>query len=210
MAADPDLIALFARSWAITRGVAPPVPRLGGHYIQVGQPDQKARYVFADLDKAVLVPLAQSIEEHWVYLKICAAPERVRPLLPPQWVIREPATYIMTTILRSAPTILPEDYALEFEPDGSAIHARIIHAGVPVARGRIVWEDDTVLFDRISTDDAHRRKGLGRAVMQGLSAMAFDRGHSKGLLAATEMGRSLYASLGWIVHAPYTSAVIPC
>jgi len=209
MAADPDLIALFARCWAVSRDLPPPLPRLGGHYVEVGQPDQKARYVFAHLDEAVLVSLVESIREPFVHLKVCVAPERVRPLLSSQWVIREPPTYIMTSALRSAPSALPAGYALELERDRSAIRACIIHDGLAVARARIVWEGDTTLFDQVSTDDAHRRRGLGRALMRGLTKAALDQGRTKGLLAATEMGRALYESIGWAVHAPYTSAVIP-
>jgi hypothetical protein len=42
-----------------------------------------------------------------------------------------------------------------------------------------------------------------------LAREAFEQGAPKGLLSATEMGRWLYETIGWIVHAPYTSAVIP-
>jgi GNAT superfamily N-acetyltransferase len=78
-----------------------------------------------------------------------------------------------------------------------------------VARGRIALLDQTALFDQIAADESHRRKGLGRAVMQALAGAALARGASQGLLSATDMGRSLYEAIGWSVHSPYTSAVIP-
>lgn len=209
MAADPDLIALFVRGWAMTRDVAPPVATMGGYFVHVGQPDQKARYVFAALDADVLGGLARSIDEPLVYLKVCEAPEAVRAVLPASWIIREPPTFMMTAPLEAAAPALPEDYRLEIETDGALSSAAIVFRDGIVARARIALLGDTVLFDQVSTDDAHRRRGLGRALMQGLTNTALERRASNGLLCATEIGRLLYEGLGWTVHAPYTSAVIP-
>jgi len=209
MAADPDLIALFVRGWAMTRNVAPPVATLGGYHIHVGQPDQKARYVFAALDRDALAALARSIDEPLIYLKVCEAPEAVRAVLPAQWIIREPPTFMMTARLDAAAPVLPDGYHFDVETDGALSSATITFRENVVARARTALLGDTVLFDQVSTDEAHRRKGLGRALMQGLANKALERDAPKGLLCATEMGRFLYQSLGWTVHAPYTSAVIP-
>lgn len=209
MAADPDLIALFVRGWAMTRGVAPPIPMLGGHYLEVAQPDQNARYVFPALDAAVLSKLARSIREPCVFLKVCEAPETIRPLLPPDWIVREPPSWMMTAPLRDRPADLPANCGLTLATDGAIMQARIEIDGMPVARGRIALLGEAALFDQISTDEPHRRRGLGRALMQGLTDAALERGASNGLLCATEIGRALYENVGWTVHSPYTSAVIP-
>jgi GNAT superfamily N-acetyltransferase len=208
MAADPDLIALFVRGWAMTRGVAPPVAIPGGYHIHVGQPDQVARYVFPAFDPAALSALAAAIREPFVYLKVCEEPEKVRAVLPAPWIIREPPTFMMTAALTLSSPALAAGYRLTIEDDGPVFRAQIETEGATVARGRIALLGDTVLFDQITTDEAHRRKGLGRALMQGLTNTALERGTPNGLLSATEMGRWLYESLGWTVHAPYTSAVI--
>jgi len=209
MAADPDLIALFARGWALTRGVAPPVSVSGGHYIHVDQPDQKARYIFPSLDPETLVALAARIDEPFVYLKVCAAPDAVRSALPDRWIIREPPTFMMTAPLRQTVLALPSPYKLEVAANGEMWRAAILYGEQEVARGRIVLLDGTALFDQVGTDEAHRRKGLGRIVMQALANTALEGGVANGLLSATEMGRCLYETIGWSVHAPYTSAVIP-
>jgi GNAT superfamily N-acetyltransferase len=209
MAADPDLVALFARGWAMTRDVEPPLPRHGGHYIRVDQADQKARYIFAELEPTVIGELARTIAEPWIYLKICERPEAVRAVLPRPWLIRTPPTWLMTRLLEEADFALPQGYNLRIEKDGVILRSRIEFEGESVARGRIALLERHVLFDQIGTDEAHRRKGLARALMQSLSNAALEHGASDGLLSATEMGRWLYASIGWDVHAPYTSAVIP-
>jgi GNAT superfamily N-acetyltransferase len=209
MAADPGLIALFARGWAMTRGVEPPVPRLGGHYIHVGQPDQAARYIFPALDRTVIADLGRTIRDPWVYLKVCEAPEQVRAILPPQWQLRDWPTFMMTAPLAEQATDLAAGYRLSLVEDGDLIRAAVLADGFPVAQGRIALLDDTALFDQVATDERHRREGLGRTVMQALSNAALARGAPRGLLSATDMGRSLYETIGWTVHSPYTSAVIP-
>jgi len=208
MAADPQLVRLFARGWAMTRGLQPPEPRHGGHYTFVGEPDQEARYIFAALDAAAIGTLSRSICKPWIYLKICEQPEVVRAVLPPHWAIRQPPSWIMTKALAPANAPLPEGYSLRIEDDGEILGASVHYGDEAVARGRIALLGDTALFDQISTDEPHRRKGLGRTRMQALSNAAIDRRAPKGLLSATEMGRWLYQSIGWSVHSPYTSAVI--
>jgi GNAT superfamily N-acetyltransferase len=209
MAADPELIALFARGWAMTRGVGPPVPRFGGHYIDVGQPDQAARYIFSKLDRTVLAELGRTIRHPWIYIKVCDEPETVRTALPPQWQLRDTPTFMMTTPLIESDSNVAAGYRLSLVEDGALLRAMVLADGFPVARGRTALLGETALFDQVATDEAHRRKGLGRALMQALSNGARERGASRGLLSATEMGRRLYETIGWTVHSPYTSAVIP-
>lgn len=208
MPADPDLIALFAQGWAMTRDLAPPVARLGGHYIEVRQPDQRARFVFPRLDVDILTELGRTITEPRIYLKVCESEAAVRAVLPSHWQIRQPPTYMMTSPLADLAPALPEYYTLAIERDDAIVKVTAITNGLPVARGRIALLGDTALFDQISTDEEHRRLGLGRAMMRALSNMALARGAPKGLLSATEMGRALYETIGWTVHSPYTSAVI--
>jgi hypothetical protein len=45
--------------------------------------------------------------------------------------------------------------------------------------------------------------------MSALGEAANRAGASRWLLVATPEGRALYETLGWEVHAPYTSAFIP-
>jgi GNAT superfamily N-acetyltransferase len=66
----------------------------------------------------------------------------------------------------------------------------------------------SAVFDRIETAVAHRRRGLGRAVMGALDALARERGVGERLLVATDAGRRLYLQLGWTDLAPYSTAVL--
>ncbi|MFJ4906032.1 GNAT family N-acetyltransferase [Streptomyces sp. NPDC093249] len=61
--------------------------------------------------------------------------------------------------------------------------------------------------DRIETDPAHRRRGLGSNVMLTLEAAAAQAGAGTGVLAATVDGLALYDSLGWRHRGPLTGIV---
>lgn len=45
--------------------------------------------------------------------------------------------------------------------------------------------------------------------MMKLEAIGREKGAVRGVLVATPDGRALYESLGWELHSPYTTAVIP-
>lgn len=208
LAADPHLIARWAEAWAISRGAMLPVPRDGGLYIHVDQPDQVGRYIFAHLDEAAIRPLAARIESPFLFLKVCAPADAVRPLLPPAWEIATPG-YMMTapvaTMLQPA-QIAPE-FTLSITLEDAIIFAHVHDAaGEEAARGRIVKMGDLVIFDRIRTADAHQRKGLGTAIMHALAVEADRRDIPDAMLCATPAGRALYTALGWSLHSDYTTA----
>jgi ribosomal protein S18 acetylase RimI-like enzyme len=49
----------------------------------------------------------------------------------------------------------------------------------------------SAVFDRIETDPAHRRRGLGRTLMTRLGGLAVQDGAETGTLVATPDGRAL-------------------
>jgi hypothetical protein len=71
-----------------------PEPRLGGWYVKVGLPDQRARYVFPMLDPRRLRALVGSIAQRGVFLKVCAPRQDVAPLLPESWQMGPPSFFM--------------------------------------------------------------------------------------------------------------------
>lgn len=102
-------------------------------------------------------------------------------------------------------------YRLELETIGDRLTLATILTpnGELAASGRVGLVGDVAIYDRIRVQDAHQRRGLGRALMSALGEAANRAGASRWLLVATPEGRALYETLGWTVHAPYTSAFIP-
>ena len=208
-----DVFLAWIRGWALTREVAPPVPHADGFHIAVGLPRQAARYVFPHPSPA-LAELGAAITQPWVYLKACATSEQMRALLPPHWRI-EDLHYMMTCDARPFPGdgAVPPGYTLQVDDvaarTGSA-HVRVLAPdGGLAAAGHIALDERLAIYDRIVTEPAHQRRGLGRAVMHALQALARAHGRHAGVLVATPMGRALYESLGWRLHAPWATAVVP-
>ena len=209
LAADPDLIARWADAWAISRGAAMPVARDNGLYIHVGQPEQIGRYIFAQVDAEAIRPLAASIDQPLLYLKVCAPADAVRPLLPPGWEIATPG-YMMTaplSVMLDRPAIIPTEFEMRITSEDSITFAHIHDAvGEEAARGRIVAVDGLIVFDRIRTANHYQRRGLGSAIMRALAAEARHVGVNDAMLCATPAGRELYTALGWQLHSDYTTA----
>jgi GNAT superfamily N-acetyltransferase len=207
--ADPALIARWADAWAISRGSERPVPRDGGLYIHVGSEEQVGRFIFASLDREAIRPLAARIDQPFLYLKVCAPADKVRPLLPPGWEIATPG-YMMTapvSAMLDRPPLPPEGFTLGIRRDGAVTFATIVDpAGEEAARGRIITMGDLVVFDRIRTAEAHQRRGLAAAIMRELAAEADALGIADAMLCATPPGRALYVALGWSLHSDYTTA----
>lgn len=204
---DPVLLAGWTAAWAISRGKPPPVPVNGGFYLEDGRPQQKARYVFPDVREDVVRAMTGAIREPWIYLKFCAPRAAVEPLLPNGWEIANPGFMMIAgTDVLSRSGQIPGGYAVTVVEEGGVIALSVRNgAGEPAARGRLVLQGALVAFDQIETEEAHRRRGLGSAVMQALGAEAISRGAERGILVATPAGRALYASLGWELLSDYTS-----
>jgi GNAT superfamily N-acetyltransferase len=204
--ANRDLVASWVAGWALSRDVGPPTPAFGGFRVDVGLPDQKARYVFPEASQS-LVEASLAIQEPNIFLKVCASPEQVRPLLHPAWSIR-PVGFMMTaSSIDSTGAPLPADYHFESHHVPAGYKVSIIaSSGELAANGGVYLVGATAIFDRIQTNPAHRRRGLGRAVMSELGRLAHRGGASTGTLVATPNGRALYSAIGWRLHSLYTTA----
>ena len=205
--ADPALVATWVRGWALARGTPPPEPHADGFCVEVGWPQQARRYVFPHLSGEI-ARLGAGIRQPWVYLKACAPPEAVRAVLPTPWSVAD-ATFMMTLDDLDRPTpLLPKDYRLTVEEGPAGSIVTVTAAGAVAAGGRVATVGEIAIFDRIVTEPAFQRRGLGTVVMAALGQAARDRGAKRAVLVATDDGRRLYEALGWRLHALYTSAVI--
>ncbi|MGW4350437.1 GNAT family N-acetyltransferase [Streptomyces sp. NPDC004690] len=107
--------------------------------------------------------------------------------------------WLMTTDLTEHPQHEPAaPYEREVRTEGP-VTVVSLHApsGEVAARGSIAVVGGDAIADRIETDAAHRRRGLGRAVMSALAEAAVSQGARTGLLIASQEGQRLYSTLGW-------------
>ncbi|MBO9380409.1 GNAT family N-acetyltransferase [Sphingomonas histidinilytica] len=207
---DAGLIAAWLAARSMARDLPAPVPDRGGWRVDTGLPSEARRHVFTAACPG-LVELGATVAEPRVLLKLAATYAELAALLPPRWRL-EPLAFVMTCaggFGDGSEAELPGGYQLSVERDGDRAFARIVApAGVLAASGHAAERDGVFIYDRIVTDAAHRRRGLGRALMLALQRTRRSPA-ARQVLTATADGRALYTSLGWQVHCPWSTAAIP-
>ena len=198
----------WATGWTLTRNKALPVSQPYGCKIDLGLPEHLERHVVVDDDARILRELIGSLQTPGTWLKVCAHPEKVIPLLHENWQVQQPE-FLMAVALNDTAAGAHDGYQLSLSTSGPVTDAELRDMdGQLAARGRVAHSDGIATFDQIVTEPAHQRKGLGRVIMATLGQQSIAQGASVGVLVATEQGRSLYQALGWTLVSPVTAAVI--
>lgn len=179
----------------------------GGWRVDTGGEEERRRYVFAHAGEG-FDALARSIDEPRVFVKLCADAATMRALLPPRWAV-QPSHCMMVRDGPSPAAEVPPGYRATSRTEGGVTVVEIVDAtGGRAASGQAAELDGVFVYNQIATAEAHRRRGLGRALMAALAQARRDPA-AREVLTATDLGRALYLSIGWRVYAPYTTAVIP-
>lgn len=210
---DPLIVEAWVTGWALSRRTPAPTVLPIGFRVDVGLPQQNARYVLPEFRPEVVTDLASRIHTPWTFIKVCAEPRTVAEVLPPTWTVQAPV-FMMTAALADnegsrGEQVPPKGYAVRVFDEGPIIRAQLKDAaGDLAASGQCALFGESCIFDQILTHESHRRRGLGSAIMTLLSGEAVTRGKRQGVLVATADGLALYSAMGWTVHSPVTSAVI--
>ena len=87
---------------------------------------------------------------------------------------------------------------------GPGIVAITVHDpdGQVAATGQMGVVGEVAVMDKIETHTAHRRRGLGGAIMSALAERARSMDAVRGVLMASTEGRALYTSIGWTTLCP--------
>src|SRR5690349_2649449 len=91
---DPNIVEKWLKGWSLSRDLPLPAKYGSGFRVEVGWPQQKARYVFPNFTHEI-TDLANAITEPWTFLKVCGPPDAFKDLLPTRWVMQPPA-FMMT------------------------------------------------------------------------------------------------------------------
>src|SRR3546814_936310 len=91
---------------------------------------------------------------------LCAPPETVRVLVPRRWRLDPPGTFMRRDDIQPDATPLPDGYRLEQDTTDSIDTVRVLAADDSVvATGHVVVTDHTAIYDRVVTQEEHRRLG---------------------------------------------------
>ncbi|HZF88369.1 MAG TPA: GNAT family N-acetyltransferase [Streptomyces sp.] len=204
------MVRTWVAGWAVSRRTPPPVDKPWGFYISVADnPDEVGRHVLPEADEALIRSAAASVTVPRTWMKMPAEPEEIEPWLLPGWVVAyEETGHLMATDFTATNPVEPGGYTVAVEAVGAVIHVRVLDAaGEQAAKGQMALLGHAAVVDRVLTEDAHRRRGLGQLVMRTLADRALEEGAGLGVLGATDAGRALYETLGWKKHATLAECV---
>ncbi|MGI5352823.1 GNAT family N-acetyltransferase [Streptomyces sp. CA-250714] len=209
-AADPELITNWVAGWAASRGTPAPVEQPWGVYMDIGNERLVGRHVLLRADEATVREAAAAVTVPRTWLMVFAEPDRVAAWLPHGWEVDHSETgHLMTVDLQATAPVPPDGYTRMVETRDRVTYVSVHDAATdePAASGQASVLGDNAVMDRILTEEAHRRRGLGSLVMRTLADSAVDAGATLGLLGATPQGRALYETLGWKAHSILTECV---
>ncbi|MCU1565380.1 MAG: family N-acetyltransferase [Pseudarthrobacter sp.] len=95
------------------------------------------------------------------------------------------------------PWLSDDDLSLATSERDGVHYAEVLSGDSVAAGGRVFVVGDTAVFDKIITNPAFQRRGLGSFIMRALAAQAFEHDVQTGLLLASLDGQKLYSHLGW-------------
>ncbi|MER7985149.1 GNAT family N-acetyltransferase [Streptomyces noursei] len=205
----PELVRIWAAGWVVSRQRPRAVEHPWGLYIDVGLPEQTGRHVLPDPDEDTVRAATASATDPYTWLKLPVEIETAEPWLPEGWVVdKEETGHLMATELRSTRPAAPDGYRATVEIVDGVTHVRVHDAhGEFAAQGQMAVLGPATVIDRVQTEKAHRRRGLGGFVMRTLADRAVAQGATLGVLGATDEGRALYEALGWQRRAGLAACV---
>jgi GNAT superfamily N-acetyltransferase len=95
------------------------------------------------------------------------------------------------------PWLSDDDLSLSTSTHHGVHYAEVRSGEALASSGRVFVVGDTAIFDKIITEPAFQRRGLGSFIMRALAAQAFEHDVQNGLLLASLDGQKLYSHLGW-------------
>ncbi|MFJ8828209.1 GNAT family N-acetyltransferase [Streptomyces sp. NPDC102467] len=205
-----DTVRTWVAGWAISRRTPAPVARPWGFYIEVaGNPAEVGRHVLPETDESLVRSAAASVTLPRTWMKMPAEPEEVEPWLAPGWVVAwEETGHLMAMDLAATHPVAPAGYTVSAEAIDDVVHVHVRDgAGELAAKGQAALLGQAAVVDRVVTEEAHRRRGLGGLVMRTLADQAVAQGAAVGVLGATDAGRALYETLGWKKHSTLAECI---
>lgn len=197
-----DLVRTWVAGWAVSRRTPPPVEKPWGFYIEVaGNTEEVGRHVLPEAEESLVRSAAASVSVARTWMKMPGEPEEIESWLSQGWVMEETG-HLMAVDLTATDPVAPAGYTAAVETVGAVTYARVLDAaGEQAAQGQMASLGEAVVVDRVMTEEAHRRRGLGNFVTRTLADRALETGAVLGVLGATYAGRALYETLGWKKHA---------
>ena len=197
------MVAAWVTARSIARELPLPVADRGGWRVETHSPDETRRWVFAEPSDNIAA-LGRAVSHPRQPIKLCGDRSELEGLLHPGWSVSETGFFMREN--GPQPDLrLPGGYGIDIARSVGRSRAVILCGGQIAASGYAAETDNAFIFDRIVVGEAHRRRGLGSALVAALGRTRIGQG-TPATLVATKLGQHLYAALGWETLSPYATA----
>ncbi|WP_157761277.1 hypothetical protein [Chryseobacterium camelliae] len=109
------IVEKWLRAWSLSRDLPMPEKYASGYCVNVGAPKQKVRCVFPELNNDFF-SLAKTVDESWVFLKVCAPYEEFRSLIPKDWIVQLQGYMVYcNSRMNFGNSVLPDGYSIDIQ-----------------------------------------------------------------------------------------------
>ena len=199
----------WVHGWAISRGPSMPVAIADGLRVDLRQSGNPARFVLHTFDRQRVAALGRELTLRGTEIKTLGHSAALRSALSDDWSMYDPCGLMTVEFTRGvAEARVP--YVARIVEDGATLVGVVLdREGDKVSSARLAPSGRYGVIDKVWTQPAHQRRGLGTVLMTKLANRALDSGLTTGLLSATADGRALYSALGWTVVGELAGAFRP-
>lgn len=201
----PELVMAWGRGRAVSRLTPPPTAVPGGFRADVDASSGRMRHVLHTHSPDLIGRIAAEQTAPGSQIRLAGPTAALREALPLDWIM-DAAGHLMTVPFAPRRARAPEGYRIEVATDGDLTVAVARDRSGEAASARLGRSGEFGVFDQVTTAPAHRRRGLGTALMGALSDRALDLGMTTGLLVGSDDGRALYEALGWTYRSDFPGA----
>jgi GNAT superfamily N-acetyltransferase len=200
---DHQLVDQWVATWLHVRGITATEVD-GWPLVQVGSVTRETELVCLDPGVEEFAALTRHVADDPRAMLTVAARD-VGPYLTTRRpsgvrVDRDDEALMATTFAELPVSPLDDGFTFRWDVQENRITYTVESGDRVAAEGTVGVLGGVATFDAVETTPDFQRRGLGRHVMETLTAQAVGRGATHGVLAASAQGRQLYLSLGWDVR----------
>lgn len=198
-----DLMKTWISGWSACRGYQPHDEGRTVSVVLTDSGNQLEHFVYEPSDEEALALAAETKADSNRLLTVVTT--RMNDLLttlrPTGLRVIDNRQALMTVNMDGQdveePRVPDEVFSLTHVREPSCRRVMVTANGEEAARGSVAVEQDFAVYDRIITNEAYRRRGLGSFVMRALTSAVLEDDVQDGLLMASADGQQLYQFLGW-------------
>lgn len=194
-----ELVERWHRGWIAADGLTSAY-RDGYLVVHVNRPHRQYEWIATDdaQTAAMAQIVAATAEPNWLSVPTHSPAKVIAVLEEAGLTVARPDETFMRRALADHPAFdAPAGYVVEVTRS-PVIKVRVLTSdGEEAASGLMAVVGEDAVAHRISTEEAHQRRGLGSVVMGTLAREAVRDGATTGLLFSSTEGVHLYRKLGW-------------